>query len=243
MTIRGYLVEAIGTFLVVLFGAGTVCTTYLTSYQTVGGATLAVALAEGLLLAGVLSWSTLLSPGCCNPAIALSLWLTGKQGFAVVVRLLLVQAIGAILAGLVVRFLFVDAVLLDARLGTPHLKAILGREGVVTLASLTTGFLLEMLFSAVLTLLALTTLLQPRRVQLGGLLVGLTQVAIILFGFHLTGGSANPARWLGPVVWQGSVSGLDTPFADHVVYWGGPAFGAMIASIIYSQAIGESEPR
>ncbi|MFQ3651942.1 MAG: aquaporin [Gemmataceae bacterium] len=243
ITWRGYLLEAIGTYLVVGIGAGTLCTTYLTPYQTVGGTPLAVALAEGLTLAAVLTWTTLASPGCCNPAVALALWLVGKLRLSVVSGLIMVQLAGGFLAGATVRFLFADAVLTDARLGTPHLGAILGREGIVTFAALTTGFFLELLFTTVVILSALTTLVHPRRPQVGGLLVGLTQVAVILFGFHLTGGSANPARWLGPALWLVSVSGIESPFADHVVYWSGPAVGAMIAGVLYSRAIGETGTR
>jgi aquaporin Z len=239
--LRSYLIEAVGTYLLVLVGAGTLCTTYLTSFQTVGGATLAVALAEGLVLAGILSWTTLVSPGCCNPAIALSLWLTGQQRWTQALGLIAAQLAGAFLAGCSIRFLFADQVLTDARLGTPHLGAILARDGSLTLASLTTGFLLEAVFTALITLSVLSTLLGSRRSPVGGLVVGLTQVAVILFGFHLTGGAANPARWFGPALWQGSVSGIEAPLAQHLVYWAGPAVGAMLASVVYSRWVASSE--
>ena len=242
-TYRTYLLEAVGTYLVVLVGAGTLCTTFLNPLSQVGGATLAVALAEGLTLAAVLSWTTLVSPGCCNPAVVLSLWLTSKKQLAEALGLILAQLGGAFLAGCSVRFLFIDQVLTDARLGTPHLKAVLATDGSLTLAALTTGFLLEALFTALVTLSVLTTILHPRRPQVGGLIVGLTQVAVILFGFHLTGGAANPARWFGPALWQWSVSGIEAPLAQHAVYWAGPAVGAMLATVVYSRWIAGPESR
>jgi glycerol uptake facilitator-like aquaporin len=64
-------------------------------------------------------------------------------------------------------------------------------------------------------------------------------MAVILFGFHLTGGAANPARWFGPAVWQLSLGDLPTarPLADHVVYWLGPIFGALAGSIFYTMVL------
>src|SRR5688572_14167826 len=84
--IRAWLAELVGTYLVVLAGAGTLCTTFLVSdprYASVGGVVLAVALAEGFALAVAVSMTMHLSAGCCNPAITLALWVTrrleGKQ--------------------------------------------------------------------------------------------------------------------------------------------------------------------
>ena len=209
-TYRTYLLEAVGTYLVVLVGAGTLCTTFLNPLSQVGGVTVTCPL-------------------------------VGEAAEAL--GLILAQLGGAFLAGCSVRFLFIDQVLTDARLGTPHLKAVLATDGSLTLAALTTGFLLEALFTALVTLSVLTTILHPRRPQVGGLIVGLTQVAVILFGFHLTGGAANPARWFGPALWQWSVSGIEAPLAQHAVYWAGPAVGAMLDPVVYSRWIAGPESR
>jgi glycerol uptake facilitator protein len=237
---RTYLLELVGTYLLVFIGAGTLCTTYLTSFQTVGGATLAVALAEGLTLAAVLSFTTLVSPACCNPAITLSLWLTGKLPLFRAAGLGTAQLMGSFLAGLSVRLLFAESVLENARLGTPHLGAILGPGDELSLGAWTTGMLLEIFFGFVISLVIFSTLLDPRRPPLGALLVGLAQVAIILFGFHLTGGSANPARWFGPALWQLSVTGISQPLAQHSIYWAGPLLGAMAGTVFYSLVLSPS---
>jgi glycerol uptake facilitator-like aquaporin len=66
----------------------------------------------------------------------------------------------------------------------------------------------------------------------------MAQVAVVLFGFHLTGAAANPARWFGPAVWQMSIlanlpANVDRPLGDHVVYWVGPVLGALAAAVLY----------
>src|SRR5438552_1424316 len=77
-----------------------------------------------------------------------------------------------------------------------------------------------------------------RAPRLGGLGAGLMQAVIVLTGFYLTGGSANPARWFGTVIWEyTSISLRDLAFADHPVYWMGPIVGALFASAIYVKLI------
>jgi glycerol uptake facilitator-like aquaporin len=64
------------------------------------------------------------------------------------------------------------------------------------------------------------------------------QAAIVLVGFHITGGAANPAYWFGTVVWEYTVVPLkETAFADHPVYWMGPILGALLAGGLYLKLI------
>jgi glycerol uptake facilitator-like aquaporin len=74
----------------------------------------------------------------------------------------------------------------------------------------------------------------------------MAQIAIVLFGFHLTGGCANPARWFGSAIWQLSLSsGPATvrPMADHLVYWVGPIVGALAGGVFYTAVILPPEKR
>src|SRR3954453_322388 len=73
--LRTYLAETFGTFVLVAVAAGAVCSAYLPEspdaprFYTAGGITVAAALAEGFALAVAVSFTSSLSPGCCNPAI------------------------------------------------------------------------------------------------------------------------------------------------------------------------------
>ncbi|XP_026755324.2 aquaporin-4-like [Galleria mellonella] len=55
---------------------------------------------------------------------------------------------------------------------------------------------------------------------------GLTIVGLSVAGGPLTGASMNPARTLGPAVWNNNWDG-------HWVYWVGPLFGGILAAVIY----------
>jgi glycerol uptake facilitator-like aquaporin len=152
--------------------------------------------------------------------------------------LIAVQLLGALIAGLVVRGLFRDDVLAAARMGSPHLKGLAGPDGV-TLAALVSGAGVELLLTAVVALAAFATLVDPRAPRLGGVVVGLAQVAAVLFGFHLTGGAANPAWWVGTAPWQLTLGSpaVAQPLGDHFVYWAGPVLGALAAGMFYTFVI------
>jgi glycerol uptake facilitator-like aquaporin len=237
LKLRMYLGELFGTFIVVLVGAGTVCGAYLprTAYEAVGGVPLAAALSYGFALAVAVSFTSYLSPGCCNPAITLALFVMRKLDRGPTLALMAVQLLGSFLAGLALRSLFSEGALARASLGCPHLTRALRPDDLITLGGLATGVVLEALFSFVVTIAAFATLIDRRAPRLGGLGLGMGQVAVTLFGYNLTGGSANPARWFGPAMWQLSVEGLgtDRPLGDHVVYWVGPILGALAASVLY----------
>lgn len=236
---RMCLGELFCTYLLVLIGAGAVCAASLPGsaayYNGTGGVAVAVALAEGAAVAIAVSAALLVSPGCCNTAITLTRYVARQIELGPTLSLVAAQLLGGFLAGMTLRGVFPTEVLLEARLGTPHLKLFLASDGTVTLAGLAVGVLLEMLFTALVTLTAFATLLDGRAMRLGALPLGLAQMAVVLFGYQLTGAAANPARWFGPMLCQFSLSlpGTVRPLADHPVYWLGPILGALACGVFY----------
>ena len=129
------------------------------------------------------------------------------------------------------RLLFPGDVL-TSHLGAPHLRAF-APDGV-TLAGIFSGIGVEIFFTCLVAFAFYATLLDRRGPPLGGLIVGLAQAAVVLFGYRLTGGAANPARWLGTVVWEMTL--LPRPLdalSDHTVYWVGPILGALLGGFLY----------
>lgn len=239
VTLQFYFTELLGTFLVVLFGAGTVCASHLnldahlnTTGLPIGIDVTGIALAQGLIFGALLSVLGPLRSAGFNPAITLALYVRQKFNLLTTIRLIAVQMIGAVLAGLAVTLLFDRSVCQDAYLGTPHLLAFRGEDNRITVGALTSGVLLEILFAAVLTFFFCWWMLDPKSPPLAGMVVGLVLVAITLLGFRLTGGVANPARWFGVVVWEMTLPSGERALADHAVYWAGPIAGAILGALL-----------
>jgi MIP family channel proteins len=237
--LRAYLAELVGTFALVFVGAGTVCASYLLTNDsgeprlTVTG----IALAEGFTLAVALTAIYRLPGGYLNPALTVMLWVLRRLDATRAAGLIAMQLLGSVLAGLAVRGCFSVGILEQARLGTPHLQAFLREGNLLTPGGLISGVGLELALTFLVALAVFATLLDKRGPRLGGVLVGLAQAAAVLLGFHLTGGSANPARWFGPAVWEWSLGLKDAAFADHAVYWVGPILGALLAGFFYTAVI------
>jgi aquaporin Z len=269
---RAYVIELLGTFALVFFGAGVVCVNQLTAppHTAAGAAALhsqqpgvvGMALAQGLILAVALAATLHRSGGYLNPAITIMLWVFNRLGTLRAVWLIGAQLLGAVLAGYCLTRAFDVAVLRDARLGTPHLNlpAYAGgaadaslRLGWDSVAS-GTGIELALTFFLVFAIFG-TTLgkargpaagspagiqeRQPRAVEApwAALMGGLALTAGALVAQPLTGAAANPARWLGTVLWElrvleGPAAGPG-PLADMFVYIAGPILGALLAGGVY----------
>src|SRR5439155_11084798 len=126
--LRAYLAELVGTFLLVFLCAATACVAQMGGGPPLG--LVGIALAQGCVLAALLSATTLVSEGCLNPAVTLTLWVTKRFDGGRTLAMLVVQLIGAVAAGGVVCAVFnqQEQVLRDAYAGTPHLRAL--REAI-----------------------------------------------------------------------------------------------------------------
>ncbi|HKB40834.1 MAG TPA: aquaporin [Gemmataceae bacterium] len=244
--LRAYLAELVGTFLLVFLCAATVCAAQIEGGPPLG--LVGIALAQGCVYAALLSATTLVSEGCLNPAVTLTLWVTKRFEGRQTLAMLAVQVIGAVAAGGLVCAVFNQQVLTDTYAGTPHLRAL--REAVghpgrgVSVGDLLLGVLLEAAFTFLLTLAIFATIFDPRRPKLGGTVAGLALTGGVLIGYNLTGAALNPARWFGTAVWQRTLPQLaEQPvFADHPVYWMGPIVGALLAGIVYTGVIHPPPP-
>jgi aquaporin TIP len=231
--LRACLAEGIGTFALVFVGGGVVCAAALAGQPRLDAT--AIALAEGLTLAVVLTATHRASGGGLNPALTLMLWVFRRIDGRKLIGFVVAQLLGGILAGLCLRLLF-PYYLDETHLGAPHLRAF-APDGLdhVTMAGLFSGVGVEIFFTCLVAFAFYATMLDRRSPPFGGLFVGLAQAAVVLFGYNLTGGAANPARWLGTVLWEMTL--VPKPFdllsSDHVVYWVGPILGALLGGFLY----------
>lgn len=243
---RPFLAEAIGTFALVFVSAGAVCTSRLP--LTPGPIQLdwlMVALASGLMLTVLLPATLHLSGGFLNPALTLTLWVFKRIERPRFAWLIAGQLAGAFLAGLALRLMFADNVLAEARCGTPHLNlaAFGGSEAVgPPVAILLSGIGIEFILTFILTFVIYATLLDHRAPPLGIIAAGLALTGLTLVGYPLTGAALNPARWLGPFLWELTLR-PDAAVRDHLVYWVGPTFGALTAGGLYEYGFAPAAER
>ena len=209
------LAETVGTFALTFVGAAAICTDAYSGGQV---GLLGIAVAHGLILSIMITATAHISGAHVNPAVTLAALLSRAIGLRHAMCYVVVQLIGAVLAGLMLTATFAADVWQPVVLGTP----VLG-PGVAP----GTGIFIE----AILTFFLVFTMLQvamdpraPRHVY--GFAIGLVLTANILVGGPLTGAAVNPARAFGPAL-------ASWTWNAHHVYWIGPFLGALIASVVY----------
>lgn len=210
-----FMAELVGTFALVFVGAGAVsCQAW--SFGAVG--LVGIALAHGLILAGMIYTFGHISGTHVNPAVTLGLVAAKKMDVGTGIFYIVAQLLGAVIAGFSLRAIFPG---LPNELGTTDLAV-----GVSPLRGLLTeGFLTFLLVTVVLGAAA------DERAAKGfaGIAIGLTLAACILMGGPVTGASLNPARTFGPAIASGHC-------ANHWIYWAGPIAGGIVAALL-NQAV------
>lgn len=240
---RAGLMEATGTFALVFFASAAVCVNVMTTPSGQGTelspqtalqpGLIGIALAQGLILALMLELSASSPGGYFNPAITITLWVSNRLATRPMLGLIACQLLGAILAGGTMLLLFSSDIARTARLGTPHLNAI-PYFSVDRGAQLSgTGVECIMTFFLVLAIFGIGN--QRPQGRSAGLFAGMTLAACVLVGFPLTGAATNPARFLGPALWEATLShqpGSPEAMADVFVYVSGPIVGALLAAAV-----------
>jgi len=210
--IRDGIAELIGTFMLVLVGAGAV--TLLGASKTpVAADVIVAALAHGLILVAIIATYGHISGAHINPAVTLGL-LVGRQIDVIrAVVYWIAQFAGAIIAAALLRFIFPAA----SNLGQTVPAA--GISGVQA-----------MIIEAVLTFFLVSTVYQAavygKVGNIAAIAIGFTLAACILFGGPLTGASLNPARTVGPALISGDTR-------DIVFYLVGIFAGGAIAGLVH----------
>jgi MIP family channel proteins len=207
---QAWIAELVGSFVFITIIIGSVVMTAakLADYGVLGTAT-----AQGLALAAMVTAFAAVSGGHFNPAVTLSAFIGRKMAWLDCVGYIVAQIAGGIAAGAVMRFTFTDAQWRSVNLGTPGLNGV----------SAPKGMLLEALFTFFLIIAVWATGIDSRGQKIAGIGIGFTLFAILLADFNITGGSVNPARFLGSAVISGH-------YTDWWVYIAGPAIGAVVAA-------------
>jgi MIP family channel proteins len=211
---RAAAAELLGSFTVVLFGAGSVVVA-----GSVGGGLVGVALATGFAFAAALAGTMPLSGGGVTPVLTTAFWVAGRLTTRRAVVYVAAQVAGAVLAALILRIGVPRPSWEPAALGAPLLAEGVGAGQAV---------LVEAVASFVLTVAAFALFLDDRSGAsvVGALALGMLLTAATLFAWPLTGAALNPARAIGPEVASGT-------WTDWWVYWIGPGAGAVVGAVAY----------
>lgn len=208
-SVKKYLAEFIGTFVLVLFACGTAVMTGCSVENR--AAYLMTALAFGLVIVAM-AYSIGNVSGChINPAVSIAMLVSGKLGIVDFIGYVVAQFAGAI-AGAGVLKLFAP----DSNLGSNGLF-----NGNVALS-----ILIEVILTFVFVLAILGVTSKIENSAVAGIVIGLTLTLVHLFGIAFTGTSVNPARSFGPALLSGNL-------ADVWVFIVGPLLGGVLAALVY----------
>ena len=186
-TWRRSFVELLGTFGLVFFGAGTI----MAVGPSADAGTLEVALATGLVIAVMVSAVGHISGGHFNPAITFGFMLTRRISVLLGLVYWVAQLAGAVLAALLLRWIFPELVRDVTNLGAPSKSAAIDLGPALVIEALLTFFLVWVVF-------AMTADPRSTYSAVAGLAIGLIITVDMLFGYTLTGAAMNPARAFGP---------------------------------------------
>ena len=221
--LRAALAEAAGTFLLVLVGTGVVSAAAL-GRETAGAAydSLSVALAFGLTLTALVAAIGQVSGAHVNPAVTIGLATAGRFPWRSVPAYVVAQVAGASLASLAVWGAYGDRAKAVAKLGMTS-----PTDGVSDFQALfveiLAGFLLVLVVTAVAT---------DERVPAGtaAVAIGFALACCVLFAGPISGGAANPARALGPMI-------VNLQFPTSYATILGPIIGGVLGALLYDRVL------
>ena len=215
--IKKYLAEFIGTLVLVVFACGAAIVTGCSTDNI--AAYLTTALAFGLVIVAM-AYSIGNISGChINPAITLGVWVSGRMPAKEAGLYILFQIIGAVIGSSLLYLLTSNAGLSGT--GANDLQYGVSEVG---------GLLAEVIFTCVFVLVVLgaTSKTNGATNNLAGLAIGLALVLVHLVCIRYTGTSVNPARSIGPALFEGG-----TALTNLWIFIVGPFAGGLLAALIW----------
>jgi len=205
-----FIVELIGTFILVVFATGSIV------YDVQTGGTLGIAFAAVApfiaLIIGVYSFGKI-SLAHFNPAVTIGYYITGHISKIQIAYYFAAEIIGALFGSLFVM----------SFIGT---GANLGANAPNYDFSLFLIFLIEVLASALLMAVIFTVVYTKGLKGFGGIVIGGIVGLDIFFLAFISGASMNPARALAPALFSGV-------FDNLWLYWTAPYVGTIIIAFLF----------
>lgn len=222
---KKYLAEMIGTMVLVLMGCGAaVFAGAGQPFDPVG--TLGVAFAFGLSVVAM-AYAIGSISGChINPAITLGVLLTGRMSGKDAGLYIVFQIIGAILGSAILWFLAKES---------GSTSTLTGANGFAE-GQMAQAFVAETIFTFIFVLVVLGVTAKNGLNKFAGLAIGLALVLVHIVCIPITGTSVNPARSIGPAIFQGGAA-----LAQLWVFIVAPFLGAVIVAFVWKGITVENE--
>ena len=196
---KKYIAEMIGTMVLVLMGCGSaIFAGSITGTVGAGVGTIGVALAFGLSVVAM-AYAIGGISGChINPAITLGVLLSGRMSGKDAGMYMIFQVIGAII-GSSILYVLVST-------GAHEGPTVTGSNGFGD-GEMLQAFITEAIFTFIFVLVVLgSTDSKKGAGSLAGLAIGLTLVLVHIVCIPITGTSVNPARSIGPALFEGGAA-------------------------------------
>jgi aquaporin TIP len=222
--LRRSLAEAVGTFGLVFIGCASVASRYFgeANYGLLG-----IAMAHAIVLSVMITATMSISGGHLNPAVTIGLLVARRATGRTAAAYIAAQLVGAVLAALLLRFLWPVNLTRAISLGTPTIAGNIVVSQAIGIEAVLTFFLVSAVFG---------TCVNPNAPKVGGFGVGLVLLFDIMVGGNLTGAAMNPARAFGPALVSGQ-------WVGHGVYWIGPLLGGIIAALLWEHVLLKSSEK
>lgn len=219
---KKYLAELLGTMVLVLMGCGSaVFAGTGQPFAEVG--TLGVAFAFGLSVIAMAYTIGKISGCHINPAITVGMLVANKISTKDAVGYISFQIIGAII-GSAILFLLLQ--------NSASTTTLTGANGYT---DITQAFIAETVFTFIFLLVVFGSTSKGAPNNFAGLAIGLTLVLIHIVCIPITGTSVNPARSIGPALFEGG-----TALAQLWLFIVAPCIGAICAAVVWK--IIDTEP-
>lgn len=212
---KKYLAEMIGTMVLVLMGCGSaVFAGAVQPFSAVG--TLGVAFAFGLSVLAMVYTIGKISGCHINPAITLGMLLSKKISGKDAGMYMIFQVIGAIIGSSILYILAKDS---------GSTTTLTGANGYHDLVP---AFVAETVFTFIFLLVVLGSTSKGANTKFAGIAIGLALVLIHIVCIPITGTSVNPARSIGPALFQGGEA-----LSQLWLFIVAPFLGAAIAALVW----------
>ncbi len=218
---KKYFAELVGTFILVLFGCGTA----VVAGDKVG--ILGIAFAFGLALIGAAYGIGPISGCHINPAVSLGVFTAGRMSVKDLIGYWVGQFAGGLLAAWVL-YVIVSGVAGGYNLGASGLGQDGWGPGYQGGYNVTSAIVFEFVATLIFVIVILGSTQKAAAPGFAGLAIGITLVAIHIFGIHITGVSVNPARSLGPAVLVGGQA-----LAQVWLFLLVPSVGGIVAGLLF----------